>query len=85
MLNLESLNYLNQNQTIKTNSQANPSSKNEDLKLNCKDFKSYLTKEKDLNNKNIVEKPVEKRVTVEDKKETKIVSLKIFLERYIHN
>ena len=75
MLNLENLNYLNQNQTIRTNSQANPSSKNEDLKLNNKDFKSYLTKEKDINNKNIIEKPEEKKVTVEEKEETQPLNI----------
>lgn len=75
MLNLESLNYLNQNQTIKTKSQTNTSSKNEDLKLDNKDFKSYLTKEKDINNKNMVEKPVEKRVIVEDKEQTQPLNI----------
>lgn len=80
MLNLESLNYLNQNNSIKNTSSKDISSKdisskNENIKVENKDFNSYLSKEKELNNKNITNKSEDKDSTVEKMKEVEPLNI----------
>jgi len=60
VLNLESLNYLNQSSQTK-----NSLSKEENVTVTSKDFKSYLSKEKELNNEIIEVKDTNKDVEIE--------------------